>query len=40
MDSLNIYIFTAVEAVSFAAVCFLFGEDVNRVRAEKAEKGL
>lgn len=38
MDSLNIYIFTAVEAVSFAAVGFLFGKDVNRVRAEKAEE--
>ncbi|HHV23258.1 MAG TPA: hypothetical protein GXX65_01485 [Methanosarcina sp.] len=32
-----IYILTGVEAVGFAAAGYLFGKDVNRVRAEKAE---
>lgn len=32
-----VYILTGVEAVGFAAAGYLFGRDVNRVRAEKAE---
>lgn len=32
-----VYILTGVEAVGFAAAGYLFGKDVNRVRAEKAE---
>ncbi|MBU2974079.1 hypothetical protein [Zobellia sp. B3R18] len=32
-----IYLFSGVEATVFAAVGFLFGKEVNRQRAEKAE---
>lgn len=32
-----VYLLTGVEAVGFAAAGYLFGKDVNRVRAEKAE---
>nr|MUH38703.1 hypothetical protein [Zobellia laminariae] len=32
-----IYLFSGVEAIVFAAVGFLFGKEVNRQRAEKAE---
>ncbi|PKA97242.1 hypothetical protein B0O79_0895 [Flavobacteriaceae bacterium MAR_2009_75] len=32
-----IYLFSGVEAIVFAAVGFLFGKEVNRRRAEKAE---
>ncbi|MBU2947398.1 hypothetical protein [Zobellia uliginosa] len=32
-----IYLFSGVEAIVFAAVGFLFGKEVNRKRAEKAE---
>ncbi|MDX1363366.1 MAG: hypothetical protein R3243_04085 [Arenibacter latericius] len=33
-----IYLFSGVEAIVFAAVGFLFGREVNRKRAENAEK--
>lgn len=33
-----IYLLTGVEAVAFAAAGYLFGKDVNRVRAENAEE--
>jgi len=33
-----VYLFTGVEAIAFAAAGFFFGREVQRVRAEKAEK--
>jgi hypothetical protein len=33
-----IYLFSGVEAIVFSAVGFIFGREVNRGRAEKAEK--
>jgi hypothetical protein len=33
-----IYLYGAVEAIAFAAAGFLFGREVNRQRAEKAEE--
>ncbi len=33
------YIFSSVEAIVFTAVGFIFGREVNRSRAEKAEQG-
>jgi hypothetical protein len=33
-----VYLLSGVEAVAFAAAGFLFGREVNRERAEKAEK--
>ena len=33
-----IYLFSGVEAIVFAAAGFLFGKEVNRKRAERAEK--
>ncbi len=33
-----IYLYTGVEAIVFAAAGFLFGREVNRQRAESAEK--
>lgn len=32
-----VYVFGAVEAIAFAAIGWLFGREVNRERAEKAE---
>jgi hypothetical protein len=34
-----VYVFGGVEAIAFAAVGWLFGREVNRERAEKAEEG-
>lgn len=33
----SVYLFAGVEAIAFAAAGFLFGREVNRQRAEKAE---
>jgi len=33
-----IYLFSGVEAILFSAVGFIFGKEVNRTRADKAEK--
>ncbi len=33
-----VYLFSGVEAIVYAAVGYLFGKDVNRERAEKAEE--
>lgn len=34
-----VYVFGAAEAVAFAAIGWMFGREVNRQRAEKAEEG-
>lgn len=34
----NVYLYGALEALAFAAAGFLFGREVNRQRAEQAEK--
>ena len=33
-----LYLFTGIEAIVFAALGYVFGKDINRVRAENAEK--
>jgi uncharacterized integral membrane protein len=33
-----VYLFSGVEAIAFAAAGFLFGREINRKRAERAEK--
>ena len=33
-----IFLFSSVEAIAFAAVGFIFGKEVNRTRADNAEK--